>query len=128
MNMMKTIARSRGLAVQTVLSVLALGCAALPALANDIDAPQRAVRFSDLDVAQTRGASVLYRRISSAAEKVCSRLDRRDLSSQIRFKACVARAIENAVVQVDKPMLLAVHVARQPKSRLSGASLEAGQG
>ena len=71
---------------------------------------------------------MLYHRIASAAETVCSRLDRPDLSSKMLFKACVARAVDNAVTQVDKPMLLAVHMAKQPKPQVGGASLEAAQG
>ena len=126
-NMMKTIARSYGLAVQTVFGVLALGCTALPALAVEPNAPQHAVHYSDLDMSQESGATVLYRRIGAAARGVCAQLDRADLSSKTRYKACVNKAIDDAVIAVNQPTLFAVYQAKRGPSRLSIASLDSQQ-
>jgi len=126
--MMKTDAGSRDLAIKTVFAVLALGATTLPAAAAEADVPQRAVHFSDLDVSHELGATVLYRRIASAASMVCSNLDRADLASKMQFKACVNKAIQDAVTAVNQPMLLAVYQAKHGTSRpLSVASLDARQ-
>jgi len=123
-NMMKTDARTCGLAVRTVFGVLALGGAVLTAVAKDADVPRHAVHYGDLDVSQTPGATVLYRRIASAAEKVCSRFDRDDLHSKQVFKACVHKAIEDAVTAVNQPTLFTIYQSKQHARPLSVASLD----
>jgi len=121
------IARSHGLAVQAIFGVLALGCAALPTLAADANLPQRAVHYGDLDVSREPGATVLYRRIASAAERVCSNFDRVDLSSKQRFKGCVNKAIDDAVTAVNQPALFVVYQAKRAPSRLGVASVDSRQ-
>jgi UrcA family protein len=60
------------------------------------------VRFADLNLAATKDVAELYRRIEYAARKVCMEhtRDRED---------CVRRAVSNAIVKIDRPLLSAFH-------------------
>ena len=71
------------------------------------NAPSKVVKFADLDLSRSEGASVLYQRLRGAAESVCAPLDDRDLARQKSFKACVQSAISAAVATVDRPALTA---------------------
>jgi UrcA family protein len=68
------------------------------------------VHFDDLNLEQPRGVAVLYRRVRLAAEQACGEPQRPGeaiLSSD--WRACVAQAVERAVVTVDRPALTAYH-------------------
>jgi UrcA family protein len=52
---------------------------------------------------------VLYARIRNAAENVCSSLEGRDLSEKKLWQSCFDKAVANAVVQVDKSRVTALH-------------------
>ena len=87
-------------------SYCALGAAVLctlttPAVASDQDVPTKTVRFDDLNVAKAAGAKVLYRRIQAAAQEVCPRSISRDLHLVEVQRACIERAIDNAVRSVN---------------------------
>jgi UrcA family protein len=69
------------------------------------DVPSIVVHFTDLDVSRAEGATALYRRLKVAAETVCAPLEDRDVARQMKFRACVQRAISTAVAQVDQPAL-----------------------
>lgn len=73
------------------------------------DAPSIVVRYADLDITTSQGASALYRRIASAAEHVCPDADIRDLerSSQVRW--CRQQAVARAVKTIGSPLLAALH-------------------
>jgi UrcA family protein len=76
---------------------------------------QTIVHFGDLNVDRPEGAAVLYRRIRHAAEAVCG--DRRDPGTQMisaHWRSCVARAIDDAVVSLDRPALTAYHRVKTP--------------
>jgi len=108
---MNTARNFSTLIATTIFGVLGSTLAALPAVAGSIDVPTSIVKYGDLDVSNPRGASVLYSRIHSAAEQLCSAFDRSDLGSKARLNACVHKAIAGAVTIVNLPQLSAVYYA-----------------
>ena len=75
---------------------------------------EEAVRFADLNMSSQAGVTTLYKRLEDAARRVCS--DRKNqwienLMDRNRYPACVAEAMDNAVISVDQPGLTAEHLA-----------------
>ena len=64
-------------------------------------APIRAVAYSDLNSNSEAGVQVLYKRIQGAANQVCGNLEVRDLPAVRARKACVDRAVSDAVAAVN---------------------------
>lgn len=70
------------------------------------------VRFADLDMTNSQGAAVLFRRIKGAAESVCRDLESgRDLGLIHRHANCVNLALGNAIVKIDRPAVTAYAAA-----------------
>jgi UrcA family protein len=94
-------------------SVLATG-AQIAHAADPTDAPRRhvEVHFSDLNLSSTDGVSILYHRLQTAAESVCTEGGTRDLGSVFRVKTCVSAAISAAVADIDRPSLTAYYRAK----------------
>ena len=89
---------------------LTLGTAALCALsvsveASDLDVQAKTVKFSDLNISNPAGAKVLYRRISTAARDVCVRTSGTDPILRVGTRACMDKAIDQAVKDVNSPAL-----------------------
>lgn len=88
-------------------SLLLSACAVLGAgAAHAADPPSAAsivVRYSDLDVATPKGAAKLYRRISSAAQRVCPETDSRRLEDKMATWSCRRQAVNRAVESVNSP-------------------------
>ena len=101
---------TRGGIAASLLCVLSLTAAA-PAPADDDYTPQVIVRFSDLDPSNPHDALTLYRRIHTAADQVCWRLDDNDLSSKLRMQTCIQRAMGDAIIKIDRPALIAIYNA-----------------
>src|ERR1700677_3582233 len=60
------------------------------------------VRFDDLNLEQSAGVTVLYRRLRHAAEHFCGEPQRPgEAILSADWRACVAQAVERAVVTVD---------------------------
>ncbi len=76
-----------------------------PAKAADPDVPTKAVKFQDLDISKPAGAKVLYRRIRAAAKEVCPETRDNEFWIIAARNACIDRAIDDAVKQVDSPLL-----------------------
>jgi UrcA family protein len=74
--------------------------------------PKQAVSYKDLNLNGNAGIQVLYKRIQGAANQVCGKVDVRDLQSMRVTKACVERAISDAVAAVNSPMLTQVYLAK----------------
>ena len=74
---------------------------------------QVTVNYRDLAVNTPQGATMLYKRIRSAADGVCSPLDHGDLASKAHKRACMDGAIADAVVRVGEPQLLSVYNSKQ---------------
>jgi UrcA family protein len=60
-------------------------------------------------VATPQGAAALYKRISFAADQVCSYLFHGDLASKAHKNACMDKAIATAVMHVGEPQLFSVY-------------------
>ncbi len=68
------------------------------------------IRFADLNLATSEGASALYSRIRSAAASLCGEQFSLWDGNRLReWKDCYRTAIERAVVEVNRPTLTAVH-------------------
>jgi UrcA family protein len=116
---MNTITPSNGfrrIAACVLAGTLASGLAAGSSAADVGGAPQEAVKYGDLDVSNSQGATVLYTRIRIAAANVCRIFDGRDVGSQMRLNACVHKAITDAVRDVDQPALFSVYNEKNPTS------------
>jgi UrcA family protein len=96
----------------TIVCAAILGCSAAvasPASAA-IDQPATyVVRFADLDLSRIDGAATLYNRIRLAANQVCAPLESRDLGLLVKDRACVDKAIADAVANVNRPLLSQYH-------------------
>jgi|SRR5882724_238318 len=95
--------------------LVTFGGAAACAATHD-DAPTVAVSYQDLDISTPNGAQMLYRRIQSAALKVCGEVQARDFARSRAQRACYANAVASAVDTVNQPQLSAVHRIRTTRS------------
>jgi UrcA family protein len=75
------------------------------------DAPEVTVRYSDLNLSTTDGASELYRRISVAARQVCPDVYSRDLRTSVAGERCEANAVAKAVRELNSPQLALIYAA-----------------
>lgn len=70
------------------------------------------VNYADLNIDAWAGANVLYRRIETAAEKVCGVSIRRDsLDIQQSQKACMASVVSSAVRKVNSNAVASIHLS-----------------
>jgi UrcA family protein len=70
------------------------------------------VPFSDLDVSKIEGAKTLYTRLRYAAKVVCEPLESVSSWGYARHRACMDKAIADAVASVDRPLLSQYHQLR----------------
>ena len=75
-----------------------------------------AVQYHDVDLSSPQGASVLYERISRAAERVCAPTTRQDLREMRLYKVCYQGAVANAVNSVNANTLTALHLVKTQKA------------
>jgi len=82
------------------------------------DPPRKAVNYSDLNLNTPGGAAVLYKRITSAARKVCTIFGESPFSEPriAAEKACFDHAVTQAVMQVNRPLLTNLYKARTGKT------------
>lgn len=66
-------------------------------------APSVVVKYSDLDVATPTGAAKLYRRISSAAQRVCPDAVSGRLEDKMATWSCRRQAVNRAIESVNSP-------------------------
>ncbi len=110
MNTQRTYGWMLGL-LATVGAIGWTGVACAGDAANDL--PKQVVKFADLNLDTSVGASTLYRRIESAADRVCGGpIDVRELAFAVRLKACKEQAIEGAVKSVNSTVLTSIHLAK----------------
>lgn len=76
-------------------------------------APSVKVSYRDLDISKPWGLEVLYSRIQHAARGVCY-LDQapQELARSHSARTCYRTAVNNAVNQINRPMLTALHRAK----------------
>jgi UrcA family protein len=105
-----TCIRSSGYRV-ILPAVLAVCAAALsaPALASNAVGPDVTVRFADLDVDSAQGATLLLKRIETAAQHVCAALDHGDLASRANRTNCFNKVTAAAVAKVNRPAVAAAY-------------------
>jgi UrcA family protein len=72
------------------------------------------VRYADLDLSTSAGASALYARISRAAHQVCDSGDVRDVERRAAADHCEHAAIAQAVGTVHSPQLAALVSVKLP--------------
>lgn len=111
MKTLTTTYRLQSIIAAVLVGASAFGLTTVPAAA---DSPplQVTVKFVDLDITRSQGATVLFGRIRAAAESVCSPFDRGDPLENMEFAACVKKSIADAVATVDAPALTAVYSAK----------------
>jgi UrcA family protein len=91
------------------LGALQANCFAAPSSADEV--PARHINYADLNLAHAADAALLYRRIEAAASLVCEVYSSRDLARNLRFRHCMANAIDRAVTDVHAPLLTQRHAA-----------------
>jgi UrcA family protein len=91
-------------AISCVMGATAL-CTALSTSVKAQDVPSKTVRFSDLDLTKSDGAKALYSRILAAARDVCALSTGTDPILRVAAKACIDKAVDKAVKDVNAPML-----------------------
>lgn len=111
---MKTSIKTQSISTASILaaSFFALGCAAIGGRAQAGEVPQfytAIVTYVDLNLDSDQGAKVMYARIRSAAGKVCSSLEGRNLTQKKLWQGCFDKAVASAVVQVNNTRVTALH-------------------
>jgi UrcA family protein len=102
--------------------LVALSCAAIsanahadqPAVAEVREWVTYSVGYSDLDVTKLKGAETLYLRIRHAADVLC---ESAASWGKKEGKACVRKAVEDAVARVDAPLLTQYHELRSKRDK-----------
>lgn len=90
----------------------ALAAGMLAGVAHGAEVPTQTVRFQDLNLNTDAGVKVLYKRIQGAANQVCGNVDGRDLALARAHKACVDRAVADAVAALNNQKMVAVAQVR----------------
>ena len=83
------------------------------------DVPAKTVRFADLDITKPAGAKVLYGRIRAAAHDVCDQSVGGDPIMRPAVRACIDKAIDDAVRKVNAPALTALRFGGSGDVRLA---------
>jgi UrcA family protein len=112
MKTMTTVNCFRTVIAAALFGTVALSFAVSPSVADSFDPPQVTVKYGDLNVANSQGASALYARIQHAAENVCLQFDWGGLDNYVQRKACIHKAISGAVNKVNAPTLTALYSAK----------------
>jgi UrcA family protein len=85
-------------------------CTCAVAYSAEPKVKSQAVSYADLDLSKPAGAQTLYKRIKAAARRVCGPIDHYTYVAPAQaFRECYAKAIADAVAQVDRPSVTALH-------------------
>jgi UrcA family protein len=104
----------------TVFTALTCSVATVSFASDSPDALQVKVKYADLNVSSTSGATSLYNRIRVAADSVCHPfrpLSPGDLAARQVFTACVQKAMSNAINEVNEPALFTIANAKNGTSK-----------
>ena len=105
---MATAARAMTLCIAAALGFNAADAFA-GGLSNDESVsgplPKYVVRFQDLDLSRIEGATALYARLRYAARMVCEPIQSQQLGLVEKYRACVDKAIADAVASINRPLL-----------------------
>jgi UrcA family protein len=86
-----------------------LGSAATVRPRSDLNATT--VNFADLDLTNSKAVATAYRRIKSAAGRVCETPEPISLHTLLYVRICTQQAIDQAVKDVNSSGLTALHLA-----------------
>ena len=103
--------------------ILSIGAVSVPASAKDTSnsvkmsvaettgasAPSVKINYSDLNMSSPDGARVLLSRIKSAADRLCGYYADADLGRRAEHMKCVRETVNEAVAEVDNPVLTALN-------------------
>jgi UrcA family protein len=102
------ILRTLGLTGAVALGIATFGAAS--AIAKDYDAPRtQTVKYDEYDLNSEQGAAALYAHLRAASKEVCAPLDGRELRQHAAWKACYKEALSNAVLNVNRDTVTALH-------------------
>jgi len=76
--------------------------------------PAVTVKFDAVEAATPAGAEALYKRIKSAAGRVCERYESQELVRRSPWQKCYTQVVKNAVAAVHQPALTALHESNVP--------------
>ena len=111
---------TRSILAATIFAALTCSIATV-SFASDLSDPlQVKVKYGDLNVSSTSGATTLYNRIRVAADTVCHPLQPftpANLGARSVFAACVQRAMNNAINEVNEPALFTIANAKSGTSK-----------
>ena len=102
-------------AIVTSVATVALSLLAPQfAMADETVVKSATVKYGDLNLASTAGANALYQRIRAAAHRVC-KLDYEPpyAMHDSGKRECVGRAIDQAIIKVNSPVLVAMYQAKK---------------
>src|ERR1700733_3478024 len=108
---MNTSTTASRILAATIFAVLTSGIATVSFASDSPDVLQVKVKYGDLNVSSTSGATSLYNRIRYAAYSVCHPfrpLNSADFGERNVFTACVQKAMSNAINAVNEPALFTV--------------------
>jgi len=94
-------------AIYVLFGSAAAGAPWTSAHAAEPPPPSETVKYADLNIQTVEGAKVLYHRIRFAADKVCQGAWH-DPVMREAIPGCIATAVDNAVRQVNAPLLTAL--------------------
>jgi len=113
--------------MKKLLIAVALAFSSFPVVADARPNDDRLVTasidvfYGDLNLDHAAGAAVMLNRIKSAAVRVCGGAPHGlDLKGQRDFRACVADATNDAVRQLNAPLVTALHTGRNAGPRVAG--------
>src|SRR5215469_13680312 len=105
--MSSTLVRNlRRVLATAIIGTVSLGFSGASLAGGNSDVRQLTVKYGDLNVTNADGARQLYKRISTAAWKVCAPPDA-SISYMSETERCVHKAIADAVQAVNQPALYA---------------------
>ncbi len=81
------------------------------------------VRFRYLDLSTIEGVTTLYSRLRYAARRVCDPFESREMWAAEKQRACMNKAVADAVASVNRPLLSQYHRLRIHDDRVGLAQL-----
>jgi UrcA family protein len=115
MNKTTTAARAMTICFAAILGFNAVDASAAGS-SNDPSATdgllKYVVRFHELDLSKIEGVAALYARLHYAASVVCDPFASREMSAAEKQRACMDKAIADAVAIVNRPLLSQYHDLR----------------
>lgn len=74
------------------------------------------VKYDDLDINTDSGAKALYSRLRTAARRVCTSFEGKELRQKEQWKSCFNDSLARAVVNVNQERLTALHRSRAERA------------